>query len=66
MRIACLVDDAAGPKVRYEDGRGGWDRAGERWQLSPAEATACAFALAVKKRRPDTWVEVVALAPSAA
>jgi len=49
--------------LTYRDGGGGQDRARERRSLAPSDATACAFALAVKKRWADTYVEVVALGP---
>jgi electron transfer flavoprotein beta subunit len=64
LRVACLADLSVGPGgLTYCDDGGGQDPARGRRHLAPAEATACAFALDLKRHRPDTYVEVVALGP---
>lgn len=67
MRVACLADVSVDPGgLTYRDDAGDRGPAAERRSLAPAEATACAFALTVKKRWPATYLEVVALGPPGA
>jgi electron transfer flavoprotein beta subunit len=66
LRVACLADVSVGPGGKaYRDDGEGQDPARGRRPLAPADATACAVALSLRKHVPDTHVEVLALGPPA-
>lgn len=67
MRLVCLADLSVAPGgLAYRAVETVADRAPGRLTLSPADATACATALTIKRERPETGVAVVALGPAGA